>query len=228
MPGFHSCAGGRNQPGLLSMEVLSTIARGWVEFYRREGTISTFDFPLVDMAMFGEPVAMDYDAMEDYLSADGNLHWWLARFYGNYSNHLDAYVRWGTCPGVTYHYEFRAPDYLYVGVPVNEHGIYADPRNWYRSTSYRFIRSYTDAEYAAINTLAVDTSIPDAANVSNEPITVDETIAATDVAMVGASSIAAAGAADVAMDGAAIAVAESAATPNVGAPPIDDRATMEA
>ena len=174
MPGYHNCAGGKNCPGLMTMEVLSTCSRGWVEFYRRAGTINTFDFPLNDMTQFGDTVAMDYDGMEAYLSAGGNTNWWLARFYGNYNNHLDGYVRWGTCPGMIYHYELSVPDYLYMGVPVNEHGIYADPRHWFRATSLRFIRAYTDAEFAAINTLAVDTSIPDAANDSNEPISVDD------------------------------------------------------
>ena len=66
-----------------------------------------------------------------------------------------------------------------MGVPVNENGIYADPRHWYRATSLRFIRAYTDAEFAAINTLvgddgAGDTSIADAAMGAIEPMTVDD------------------------------------------------------
>ena len=192
MPGFHSCAGAMTELSLLTMQVLSTIARGWVEFYRRAGTIGTFDFPLEDMTRFGEAVEMDYAAMEDYVSAGGNTNWWLARFYGNYDNQLDGYIRWGTMPGMVYHYEFRGPEYLYAGVPMNEHGIYVDPRNWFRSTSYRLIRVYTDAEFAAVNTIAVPATIADG-NDDDEPITVEDLPIPESVefvATIGASSMA--------------------------------------
>ena len=63
MPGFHVIGGGKNRPDFKTMEVISTICRGYVEHFERPGTINSFDYPLNDMTQFGETEEMDYDQM---------------------------------------------------------------------------------------------------------------------------------------------------------------------